>query len=125
MSDRLKEIVDRMDIRPDDEVLEIGCGHGVAATFVCEKLEKGHLTAIDRSKKMIDAASRRNTEHVESGKAEFLVANLEDVDFDNRRFDKILAVRVRLFYSEPERANTIVNKWLAPGGKIFAIYDEP
>lgn len=114
-----------MDIRPGDNVLEIGCGHGVAATFICEKLETGHLTAIDRSMKMIDAASRRNAEHIESGKAEFLVANLEDVDFDNRRFDKILAVRVRLFYSEPERANTIVNKWLAPGGKIFAIYDEP
>lgn len=125
MSDRLKTIVERMDIRSDDKVLEIGCGHGVAATFICEKLDTGHLTAIDRSKKMIDAASRRNAEYIRSGKAEFLVGNLEDVNFDSRRFDKILAVRVRLFYSEPERANAIVRKWLAPNGKIFAVYDEP
>lgn len=125
MSERLKAIVKRMDIRPDDEVLEIGCGHGVAATDICKKLEKGRLTAIDRSKKMIDAASRRNAEHVESGKAKFIVANLEDIDFGSRRFDKILAVRVRLFHSEPKHANAIVSKWLAPGGKIFAVYDEP
>jgi ubiquinone/menaquinone biosynthesis C-methylase UbiE len=44
-----------MEIRPHDRVLEFGCGHGVAATFVCERLESGHLTAADR----LDRPSRR------------------------------------------------------------------
>jgi hypothetical protein len=48
MSDRLRAIVEQMEVRPDDRVLEFGCGHGVAATFVCERLESGHLTAADR-----------------------------------------------------------------------------
>ena len=60
VSERLRLIVERLDIRPSDRVLEIGCGHGVAATFVCQRLENGHLTAIDRSAKMIAAAKRRN-----------------------------------------------------------------
>jgi ubiquinone/menaquinone biosynthesis C-methylase UbiE len=125
MSERLRSIVARLDIQPDDRVLEIGCGHGVAATFVCERLEDGRLTAVDRSQKMIDAASRRNAAYVEAGKAEFLVATLEDLDLGARRFDKAFAVRVGLFDHEPERARGLVEPWLAPGGRLVAFFDPP
>jgi ubiquinone/menaquinone biosynthesis C-methylase UbiE len=125
VSDRLRAVVDQLDIRPDDRVLEIGCGHGVAATFVCERLDGGRLTAVDRSPKMIEAASRRNAAYVEAGTAEFLVARLEDLDLGDRRFDKVFAVRVGLFHRERERARRLVEPWLAPGGDVFAVFDPP
>ena len=125
MTERLRSVVEQLDIRPNDRVLEIGCGHGVAATLVCERLEGGHLTAIDRSAKMIEAAQRRNAAFVAAGKAEFLVATLEDLDLGDRRFDTIFAVRVGLFQREPERARSLAERWLAPGGTISAFYDSP
>jgi len=125
MSQRLRAIVGELDVQPGDRVLEIGCGHGVAASLVCERLDGGRLTAVDRSAKMIEAARRRNAAHVEAGKAEFLQATLEDLDLGERRFDKILAVRVGLFHSEPERAHAIVERWLAPGGTVLAFFDPP
>jgi ubiquinone/menaquinone biosynthesis C-methylase UbiE len=125
MSERLRSVVEQLDIRPNDRVLEIGCGHGVAATLVCERLEGGYLTAVDRSAKMIQAATRRNAAYVEAGRAEFLVADLEDLDLGDRRFDKIFAVRVGLFHREPERARSIVERWLAPGGELFVFFDKP
>ena len=125
MSERLRSIVDQLEIRPDDRVLEIGCGHGVAATFVCERLEGGRLTAVDRSPKMIEAAARRNVKYVEAGKAEFLVAALEDLDLGDRLFDKIFAVRVGLFHRDPDRAHGLAERWLAPGGTISAFFDPP
>ena len=125
MSGRLRAIVDELGIETNDRVLEIGCGHGVAATMVCERLEEGHLTAIDRSPKMIEAANRRNAAYVEAGKAEFLVASLEDVDLGERRFDKVFAVRVGLFKRDPERAHALAERWLAPGGAVYVFYDEP
>ena len=125
MSERPRSVVEQLDIRPDDRVLEIGCGHGVAATLVCERLEGGHLTAIDRSAKMIRAAMCRNAAHVEAGRVEFLVADLEDLDLGDRRFDKVFAVRVGLFYREAERARGIVERWLAPGGAVIAFFDQP
>lgn len=97
----------------------------VAATFVCERLDAGHLTAIDRSAKMIEAATRRNAAYVEAGKAEFLVATLEDLDLGERRLDKILAVRVGLFHRDPDRAHGIAERWFAPGGAVFAFFDPP
>jgi ubiquinone/menaquinone biosynthesis C-methylase UbiE len=125
VSDRLRAVVDRLDIRPGDRVLEIGCGHGVAATMVCDRLTTGRLTAVDRSPKMIEAAARRNAAHVEAGRAEFLVARLEDLELGDRRFDKIFAVRVGLFHREPDRARRLAERWLAPGGTVQAVFDPP
>ena len=125
MSGRLRRVVEQLDIQPDDRVLEIGCGNGIAATLVCERLEGGHLTAVDRSEKMIRAARRRNASHVEAGRAEFLVAHLEDLDLGDRRFDKIFAARVGLFHRDPGRARGLAERWLAPGGEIFVFYDQP
>ena len=74
-----------------DCVLEIGCGHGVAATLICERLSEGRFTAIDRSKKMVDAAKRRNSQFVAAGVAEFLVGELEEIDLGARRFKDLRA----------------------------------
>jgi ubiquinone/menaquinone biosynthesis C-methylase UbiE len=123
VSERLRRVVDRLDLRPGDRVLEIGCGHGVAATLVCERLDGGRLTAIDRSPKMIEAAARRNAAYVETGAAEFLVAALEELELGDRRFDKVFAVRVGLFHREPERARALVEPWLASGGRLVTEYD--
>jgi ubiquinone/menaquinone biosynthesis C-methylase UbiE len=125
VSARLGAIVAQLGIGPDDRVLEIGCGHGVAASFVCELLQGGRLTAIDRSAKMIEAAARRNATHVEAGKAEFLVAEIEDVDLGDRRFDIVFAVRVGLFHREPRQVRALVEPWLAPGGRVLTFYDAP
>jgi SAM-dependent methyltransferase len=123
VSARLARIVERLAVREGERVLEIGCGHGVAATLVYER--GGRLTAIDRSQKMIAAAARRNARWVEAGTAEFLVAALETADLGERRFDAVLAVRVGLFHREPARARALAERWLAPGGRLLAAFDEP
>src|ERR671922_1729169 len=68
-SERFVWAVDTLEVRPPDRLLEVGCGHGVAVSLVCERLTTGTITAIDRSPKMIEMATRRNREHVEAGRA--------------------------------------------------------
>ena len=126
MSERLLEVVRGLDLRPNDRVLEVGCGHGVDATLVCERLgPDGRLTAIDRSPTMIAAASRRNKASVDGGTARFVVSSAEDFDPGDERYDVIFGVRVGLFHRRPELAREIVEPWLASGGRFVSAFDEP
>lgn len=114
--DRIEAFVESLGLRPTDRVLEIGCGHGVAATLICKKLTSGRYLAIDRSPKMVAAASRRNQGFVEAGLARFLEGHLEGLDLGDQRFDKVIAMRVRLFHEKPETARRLIEPWLAPRG---------
>src|SRR5215218_2696399 len=58
-SERFVWAVDTLEVRPADRLLEVGCGHGVAVSLVCERLTTGTITAIDRSPKMIEMAKPR------------------------------------------------------------------
>ena len=121
----MADFVRRMQVRPTDRVLEIGCGHGVACGLVCSVLTSGHYLAIDRSRKMIEAATARNARFIEQGVAEFMLADFENPDLGDRRFDKVFAMRVGLFHRDPARAQALAERWLAPGGRLFFEYDTP
>jgi len=123
--DRIARFVAAMDIQPGDRVLEIGCGHGVAATLVCRLLDGGRYLAVDRSRKMIDAALTRNAAFVGAGRAAFVEGTLESLDLGEQRFDKVFAMRVRPFEDAPEQARALAERWLAPGGRLFVEYDAP
>jgi SAM-dependent methyltransferase len=123
--DRIVWAVETLDIAPSDHVLEIGCGHGVAVPLVCEKLARGTLTAIDRSPKMIAAATKRNRALVKAGKVRFDTAALADVDFGRRRFSKVFVINVNLFWIDPAAELTVVGKVLRPGGALYVFYEPP
>src|SRR4051794_26081200 len=122
-SERFVWAVDTLGLDPADHVLEVGCGHGVAVSLVCERLTSGRITAIDRSSKMIEMAARRNREHIEAGRAVLKTAPLEQADFGDERFDKVFAFNVAPFWLEPKEALGIVRQHLAPDGAIYIFWD--
>ena len=77
-------------------MLEIGCGHGVAVTLVCERLSGGHIVALDRSPKMIAAANPQRPPP-EAGRASFRTESLHEADFGDERFDRVFAIHVGVF----------------------------
>src|SRR5687768_11172894 len=122
-SERFVWAVDTLEVRPTDRVLEVGCGHGVAGSLVCERLTTGTITAIDRSPKMIEMAMRRNREHVDAGRAVLKATALEDAELGNQRFDKILAFNAAPFWLQPEAALGALREHVARDGAVYVFWD--
>src|ERR671930_1094140 len=117
-----------LDPGPDDLLLEIGCGPGVAVAMVCERLVGGKVVAIDRSATAISRATKRNAEHVAAGRAVLRTVALEqlqpaDVLGRRERFDKVFAMNVNLFWvRSPAKELDLVRRLLAPGGALYLFY---
>jgi SAM-dependent methyltransferase len=125
VAERFRWALAVLDPTPDDHVLEIGCGHGVAVSLVGLRLRAGRIVAIDRSPAMIERATRRDQELVAAGTAEFRAVALADAGFGEERFDKIFAVNVRLFRKEAAREADMLRRALAPNGSLYLFHEHP
>ena len=112
-SNRLLWAAEVLTIAPDDRILEVGCGQGVAVSLVCERLDNGRITAVDRSPKMIEMAARRNRDRAD--KARFIAASLEEADLGDEVYDKVFAVHVAALH-RPGAGLDAVRRRLAPVG---------
>ncbi len=125
-ADRFSWAVEVMKVSPADWVLEIGCGRGVAVERVSLQLDRGKLLAIDRSEKMIQAATERNATRISEGQVELRVSTLEALDLGRQRFDKLFAINVNLFWTrDPQPELALCRRMLKPGGTLFLFWEAP
>lgn len=113
-----------LDVRPDDVILEVGCGYGHSIPLICEKLDTGHLTAIDRSEKMTAAARRANAANLESGRISLLHQDLLDRALPASHFDKVFLYNINAFWMDPAAELQEIGRLLSRGGK-FCLFHQP
>jgi cyclopropane fatty-acyl-phospholipid synthase-like methyltransferase len=130
-SDRIREFVEALPLRPGLRVLEIGCGPGVAARLVAERVAPGRVLAIDRSAKAVAQARAASAAEIAAGVMEVRQAAVEDFALEpgEARFDLVFAMRVgALDGRHPEleaRALERIGAALAPHGRVFIDGGDP
>ncbi len=110
-----------LDPGPAERLLEVGCGPGVAAGLVCERLTTGSLLAVDRSATAIARASARNAAHIATGRLTTRRASLSELDLTG--FDAAFTVDVNVFWTTPTGPDLgILARTLKPGGRLLVLY---
>ena len=121
---RSRWVVSLLEVRPADQVLEVGFGPGVAVAALV-RAGAGHVYGIDHSGVMLRQASRRNAAAIRAGRVTLIRASAEEIPpaLDGP-FDAILAVNSLAFWPAPAEQLAGLRRRLAPGGRI-AIASQP
>jgi SAM-dependent methyltransferase len=113
-----------LDVRPDDRVLELGCGPGVAVAALAARATRGLVVGVDHSPVVIRQASRRNRAAVRAGRVRLVCSPVENLALGEEAFDAALAVNTVGMWPEPAARLREIGRLLRPGGRI-ALVSQP
>ena len=110
--DAAAQVIELLDVRPDDKVLEVGFGPGVAIQLLLQRLPTGSVAGVDRSQEMVGQAAARNSDALRNrrvdlhyGSAEPLRVRRPDVRQGTRdQFDAGVAGYTRWTAGDTARA---------------------
>jgi len=105
--------VTREYFRPDMEVLEFGCGTGLAAISHAPYVK--HIQAIDISSKMIDIAQgKADAKNIEN--VTFKRSTIDEFSVPDQTLDAVLGLSILHLLDNKEEVIARVHKMLKPGG---------
>jgi ubiquinone/menaquinone biosynthesis C-methylase UbiE len=114
--------VSLLDVRPEDRVLELGFGPGLAIRELSRIAAEGYVCGIDHSELMLRWARRRNADGLRRGVVDLRLGSVDELPAFDEPFDKILAVNAMMFWGEPVARLAELRRLLGPGGLIAVAY---
>ena len=108
--------LDKLQLKPDDIFLEIGCGGGVLLNMALETVK--HAKAIDHSSDMVQIAKEKNQEAVSEGRVEIVQGNAESLPWDDNSFTCATANEMFFFIDKPMIVLNELYRVLKPGGRL-------
>lgn len=115
-SDDLKKIIDSLDLKIGEKVLDVGCGTGVITSLIAGKTEN-QVLGIDVSPKMIEVAKSKNKNPNVSFEAISLY------DFKETDFDKLVFYDCYPHFLDLEKLKLSIFRILKLGGTFIIIHD--
>jgi arsenite methyltransferase len=114
--------VERLDVGPTDEVLEVGFGGGGAIARLLT-ITHGRVTGVEISEPMLRKAHRRFRRQLEEGRVELRNGDVMDLPFPDDSFDRVLSVNTIYFWPEAVAGLRETLRVLLPGGRLVLATD--
>ncbi len=116
-----RRAVEKLCLRPDGDVLEIGCGTGLNFDHLQNRLDpgRGHLVGLDFSQDMLIRAQRR-IDARGWGNVELVQADAAQMDL-GRQFDAILFAYALTMIPDWEGALKRAAQHVKPGGRVVVL----
>ncbi|HEY8553794.1 MAG TPA: class I SAM-dependent methyltransferase [Burkholderiales bacterium] len=113
-----KAVIERMNCRPGDRVLEVGVGTGLSLPLYPSGV---HVTGIDVSPEMLQRARARIEREGTRATVELHVMDAERMSFPADSFDKVVAMYVVSVVPHPRRLVDEMRRVCRSDGEIFIV----
>ena len=110
-------LLELLDAKPDDRVLELGPGTGYYTLAVAQELRQGRLTIVDIQQEMLDHTMRRATEAAIENIAS-VRADAQALPFSDASFDAAYTVTTLGEVPDPDQALRELARVLKPSGGL-------
>jgi SAM-dependent methyltransferase len=111
-------VLDRMQLAPDDNVLDLGCGAGWLARLIAEQIPEGRVVGVDLSDEMVRRA-RRNSADLEN--VMFVVGEAEEIPWDANFFTQAISVEAGYYWPDPQAALREIYRVLRERGTAWLL----
>jgi ubiquinone/menaquinone biosynthesis C-methylase UbiE len=113
----------RMDLRPGERVLDLGCGSGWATRLLARMVGEGpqgfgQVVGVDIADEMVRQARAASKEF---DNVMFVVGSAAQIPWEENFFDKVLSVESFYYYPDQERALAELFRVMAPHGRLFIL----
>jgi ubiquinone/menaquinone biosynthesis C-methylase UbiE len=108
-----------LDVKPEDQILEVGFGPGLAIEWAAARAMRGFVAGVDLSGVMVAQATARNKQAIQAGRVELKQGTVLNLPYPDARFDKVFAVNNFHIWPDQERALREIHRVLKEGGLLL------
>jgi ubiquinone/menaquinone biosynthesis C-methylase UbiE len=113
-----EEVVQFLDIRASEKVLEVGFGPGVGIQFLASAATKGSIAGIDPSEEMVKQATARNAAAISTGVVDLRQGTVDRMPFEGDAFDTVLAINSMQVWPDAIVGLREIRRVLTGGGRV-------
>ena len=111
-----------LDLRPDDDLLEVGCG---SARLLAEQAAHvRYVAGLDISGIQVDMARKRLAGRISAGTAEIVLGNAMALPWADGRFSVVGSLNCLKFVPDPATALREMHRVLRPDGRLVVTIDK-
>ncbi len=112
-------VLEVLEPKPGERILELGCGHGRALHRLAEQVPPGLAAGVDPSTVMLSVARRRCRRSIAAGHARIDRGDSTSIPWPDECFDKVFSVHTLYFWPELGAGLREILRVLRPGGELL------